>query len=383
VTQRAVQIAAALALVAAIGAPVVRAQERPARALAAPTAEFEEPLTGPLRMIELRDGRVLIHDGKEKRLAIADFASGEFTDVSREGSGPTEFRSAFALLRAPGDSIWLYDLSLSRVLVLDPDATPVRTQLFPNAGDPMAMLSRPIVREHDAAGRTFGELRVVSFSEGRISIADSVILVRGSAGRFDTLATMPNHARAPSLGDQVVRISAPGFPPIDAWGVFPDGRVIVVRGVNYVPEIFLPNGARRPAAALPFPRVAVTAADRAKMMADIRKRMEDQMNIGRAMAGNQPMPRFEIVEPDPWQSHKPPLAGTVILVDPRSRAWVPVLRREVGLGERFDLLDADGEWLDAITLPKDVTLLGFGRNVVYTTRKDSDDLLWLQRHPLP
>ena len=381
--QRAVSIAAALALVATIVAPAGGAQERPARALAAPTAEFAEPLTGPLRMVELRDGRVLIHDGKEKRLAIADFASGEFTDVAREGSGPTEFRSAMALLRATGDSIWLYDIILSRVLVLGPDGKPARTQLFVNASDPMAMLSRPIVREHDASGRTFGELRVVRFAEGRMSFSDSVLLVRATAGRADTLAMMPNHVRAPSFDGQVLRIRAPGFPPADAWGVFPDGRVMVVRGVTYVPEIFLPNGTRRAAAALPFPRVAVTAADRTKMMEDTRKAMEEGMNLGRAMAGNQPMPRFEIIEPDPWQSHKPPLAGTVILVDSRSRAWVPVLRREAGLGERFDLLDADGKWLDAITLPKDVTLLGFGRTVVYTARKDSDDLLWLQRHPLP
>jgi hypothetical protein len=381
--QRAVRVAAALALVAAIGGPVVGAQVRPARALAAPTAEFEEPLTGPLRMIELRDGRVLIHDGGETRLAIADFASGEFTDVAREGSGPAEFRSAMALLRAVGDSIWLYDLILSRVLVLGPDGKPVRTQLFANASDPMAMLSRPIVREHDAAGRTFGELRIVRFAEGRMSFSDSVLLVRATGGRTDTVAMMPNHVRAPSFDGQVLRISAPGFPSADAWGVFPDGRVMVVRGVNYVPEIFLPNGTRRTAAALPFPRVPVTAADRTKMMDDTRKAMEEGMNLGRAMAGNQPMPRFEVIEPDPWQSHKPPLAGTVVLVDPRDRAWVPVLRREVGLGERFDLLDADGKWLDAVTLPKDVTLIGFGRNVVYSTRKDSDDLLWLQRHPLP
>jgi hypothetical protein len=247
----------------------------------------------------------------------------------------------------------------------------------------MAMLSRPIVREHDAAGRTFGELRIVRFAEGRMSFSDSVLLVRATGGRTDTVAMMPNHVRAPSFDGQVLRISAPGFPSADAWGVFPDGRVMVVRGVNYVPEIFLPNGTRRTAAALPFPRVPVTAADRTKMMDDTRKAMEEGMNLGRAMAGNQPMPRFEVIEPDPWQSHKPPLAGTVVLVDPRDRAWVPVLRREVGLGERFDLLDADGKWLDAVTLPKDVTLIGFGRNVVYSTRKDSDDLLWLQRHPLP
>jgi hypothetical protein len=70
-------------------------------------------------------------------------------------------------------------------------------------------------------------------------------------------------------------------------------------------------------------------------------------------------------------------------VDSKLRAWVPVLRRPADAGERFELLDADGRYLDSVVLPKDVTLLGFGRGVAYTQKKDEDELLWLQRHPLP
>jgi hypothetical protein len=384
-TTRAVGALIGLAalLVALLTAPAAAQEQRPTRPLAPPNAEFAEPLSGPLRIVELPDGRVLIHDTKEKRLAIADLASGELTDVAREGSGPTEFRSALALLRAPGDSIWLYDLVQSRVLVLGPDARPARTQLFAGAGDPMAMMNRPMVREHDRGGRGYGEVRAMSFSEGRMSFSDSVLLVRTSGTRADTLATMPNYVRAPSFDGQVIRMRIPGFPPMDAWGVFPDGRVMVVRGVRYVPELYLADGTRRSAPALPFPRLAITAADRTKLMDDSRKALEEGLNMGRAMSGNNPMPRFELLEPEQWQTHKPPLAGTVILVDAKLRAWVPVQRRANDPGERFELLDADGKLLETITLPKDVTLLGFGRGVVYTQRKDSDDLLWLQRHSLP
>jgi hypothetical protein len=364
-------------------AEVGPAQSPAARPLAAPNAEFAEPLSGPLRIVELADGRLLVHDTKEKRLATANFATGELADVSREGSGPTEFRSAISLLRAPGDSIWLYDLVLSRVLVLTPDARPVRVQLFANAGDPMAMMNRPMVRDHDRSGRTYGEIRAMSFSQGRMSFSDSVLLVRSTGTTADTLATMPNHVRAPSFDGQSIKMRVPGFPPTDAWGVFPDGRVMVVRGERYVPELYFPDGTHRTAAALPFPRVAVTAADRTKLMDDTRKGMEEGLNLGRQMSGGAPMPRFELLEPEQWQTQKPPLAGTVILVDSRNRAWVPVLRRGNDPGERFDLLDADGKLLETIVLPKDVTLIGFGRGVVYTQRKDDDELLWLQRHALP
>lgn len=359
------------------------AQDRTARPLGAPNAQLEEPLSGPLRIIELRDGRLLVHDTKEKRLSVADFAAHTLTDVSREGSGPTEFRSALALTHALGDSIWLYDLVAQRVLVIAPDGRPVRTELFANSGDPMAMVTRPMIREHDAAGRAYGEVRSMSFSEGRMSFSDSVVIVRTVGARRDTLAVMPSFVRAPSFDGESIKMRVPGFPPADAWGVFPDGRVMVVRGERYVPEIILANGVRRTAAALPFPRVAVTAADRTKLMQETRKAMEEGMNIGRALSGGAQMPRLDVLEPEQWQTTKPPLAGTVILVDSKLRAWVPVLRRPADAGERFELLDADGRYLDSVVLPKDVTLLGFGRGVVYTQQKDEDELLWLQRHPLP
>lgn len=368
----------------ALAAPLAaHAQASAPKPIAAPNAEFEEPLTGPVRFVELRDGRLLVHDQGEKKLATLDFATGALTDVSREGNGPTEFRSALALLRAPNDSIWLYDLIAQRVLILAPDGTPVRTQLFANSGDPMAMMNRPFVREHDAGGRSYGEVRAFTFSEGRMSFGDSVTLVRTSANRLDTLTRLPNHIRAPSFDGTTIKLHVPGFVAWDAWGVFPDGRVMVVRGDRYVPELFLPNGTRRTAPALPFTPVQVTAADRAEMIAETRKAMEQGMNVARSMAAGQPMPAVELQEPQPWQSVKPPIAGQVILVDSRLRAWVPVTRRPGDAGERFDLLDADGRLLDTVLLPKDVTLLGFGNGVLYTTRKDADDLLWLRRHPLP
>ena len=371
------------AVLLAITGGTLGAQDRIARPLAAPNAEFEEPLSGPLRIIELRDGRLLVHDTKEKRLAVVNFATNTLTDVSREGSGPTEFRSAMTLARAPGDSVWLYDLVAQRVLVIGPDGRPVRTELFANSGDPMAMMSRPMVRDHDAAGRTYGELRAVAFSAGQISFSDSVLIVRSVGARSDTLAMMPNYIRAPTFDGQSIKMRVPGFPPMDAWGVFPDGRVMIVRGDRYVPEIYLANGTPRTVPALPFPRVSVTAADRAWLMDETKKAMEEGMNLGRALSGGAQMPRFDLLEPEQWQTTKPPLAGTVILVDSELRAWVPVLRRPNDRGDRFELLDAEGKYLDSVVLPKDVTLIGFGRGVVYTQKKDEDELLWLQRHTLP
>jgi hypothetical protein len=209
------------------------------------------------------------------------------------------------------------------------------------------------------------------------------MLVRTSGARTDTLARIPSHVRAPDFDGSKVTVHVPGFVAWDAWGVFPDGRVMVVRGDRYVPELILPNGTRRSGPAIPVTAVAVTATDRAQMMEESRRAMAEGMNAARSFSRGQPLPSFEIKEPQPWQSVKPPIAGQVILIDSRLRAWVPVTKRAGDVGERFDLLDAEGRLLDTVVLPKDVTLLGFGDGVLYTTRKDADDLLWVRRHPLP
>ena len=96
---------------------------------------------------------------------------------------------------------------------------------------------------------------------------------------------------------------------------------------------------------------------------------------------NAQMPRFELLQPEPWQTEKPPFTGDRVLVDARGRAWVPVVDRTPG--QRYDLLNSDGAIVDAIKFPVRVQLLGFGAQGMYTALRDEDDLLTIHRHPLP
>ncbi|HVH38603.1 MAG TPA: hypothetical protein VM764_01135, partial [Gemmatimonadaceae bacterium] len=243
----------ALVLIALTVALPAAAQQRAARAIGKPLAEFDEPFTGPLHLVELRDGRLLVHDGGEKRLVIADFATGDVSDAARLGAGPLEFQTATALLRGPGDSIRLHDLVQSRVLLLSPEGKPLRTEPFAKANDMMAMLKRPLVRETDRVGTTYAELREMAIEGGKMTMSDSVVLIRTrSNGKADTLAKMPSYLTAPEMTGSSIKLRFPGFPPMDAWGVFPDGRVLIVRGTTYTPEIHLADGTKRTAPAIAF-----------------------------------------------------------------------------------------------------------------------------------
>lgn len=374
-----------LSLAAVAVAPAAAQQPRAARALPAHNAELEEPWTGPLQLVELRNGSILVHDGREKRMAVANFATQEQREVSKEGGGPTEYRSVIGMWTMPGDSVQALDLFQQRMLVLDPSGKAIGTRPLPGAGDPMAMMNQPMTRHIDAQGRWYGQQIAVSFEGGRMSMSDSAVLVRTHPATMkrDTLTRIPTFTTAPQFSPQQIRMVVPGYPPQDAWGVFPDGRVIVVRGRGYVPEIYPVGAAMKRASALPYVRMPVTAADRKAMMDSVRRAIDEGMRqaAGFAGAGAANIPPIELVEPEPWQSERPPLTADAIRVDPRGRAWVPVFDRTPG--QRFDLLDAEGRIVDAIKLAPGIQLLGFGANSVYTARKDEDDLLYIRRHPLP
>lgn len=365
-------------------APLAAQQPRAARALPAPNAELEEPWSGPLQLVELKSGEILVHDSQEKRLAVANFRTQAQRDAAREGSGPTEFRSSLGLFRLPGDSVALLDLFQQRMLILDPTGKAVTTRPLPGAGDPMAMMNRPLTRALDSRGRLYGQALAIAFEGGQMTMADSALIVRtdAKAQKADTLTKFPTFQKAPQFSQQVLRVPVPGYPPIDAWGVYPDGRVIVVRGATYTPEFFPATaGPSRKAAALPYVRLQVTAADRKAMMDSVRRAMDEGMKQAAGMAGGQALPKIELLEPDPWQTQRPALTADMIRIDPKGRAWVAVVDRTPG--QRYDVLDGEGKVVDAFKMGRNEILLGFGAASLYTARRDEDDLLYIRRHPLP
>ncbi|MBX3134192.1 MAG: hypothetical protein KF689_12495 [Gemmatimonadaceae bacterium] len=234
----------------AVAAMPLAAQQAP-RTLPAPEAEYEEPFSqlgiGSIR--ELRDGRLVVADPRDKVVSLVDMRRGSATKIGREGSGPQEFGLPMRLYAAPGDTTLLYDAVNSRYLVIGPDGRPVNT--FRTEADPVAQAglgggppaggqvvrpgaagggqgaarpgapggqgaarpgapagqgaARPggpgpgmmmlgaglVARASDAQGRLYGEAMGISFdADGRPQQADSAALVRFDRGtrRLDTLA---------------------------------------------------------------------------------------------------------------------------------------------------------------------------------------------------
>lgn len=335
-------------------------------------------------MVELRDGRVLLMDTRESRLLRLSFADGSVDSVTKSGDGPLEYsRTLFRLALAPGDSVWGYDLRRRRILVFAPDGTPARSFSTMVATGRAAEMGAPWMIAVESADGWLGY--GWRFTEEPPFILPDLVVVRVDTrtGTRDTVSQLasPRSGRTP-LGQSIVG----DFEPRDAWAAFSDGRVLVVRGAEYLVELHHRDGGVDTVGRVPYRPVPLTIADAERQ----RDSSATQLGalVATAMANipqleNRPLPPTHVL-PDPLPPHWPVLAEPEIPVDRRDRAWVRVRTAAFDTGStRYDLIDRDGRVVTAVEVPARELVVGFGRGVVYTARRDADELLWLRRYPSP
>ncbi len=221
--------------------------------------------------------------------------------------------------------------------------------------------------------------------------SDTVALVRWTAlgVRGDTVATRVDPAPVPKMSggaSEGIRFKLPivAMQPRDAWAIFPSGRIAVVRANDYHTEW---GGASAMVAGprIPYTPVTMTEADKERVRKNTREAAEQGLKLGSSMAAGsgQKMPKIamELEEPPAWPKVKPPF--TAVRAAPDGRLWVA---RPLAGGDdavEYDVLAPGGKLERRVRFPAHVTLLGFGKGTVYATRRDEDDLRYLQRYRIP
>lgn len=407
----AIRVVSAVAL-GVIAVNSLHAQGAP-RTLPAPNATYEEPFSsvgvGTLR--ELRDGRVIVADARDKVVQRIDFRGGAALAIGREGSGPGEFGMPMRVFGAPGDTTLLFDPLNTRYLVIGPDAKPVNT--FRTESENPARGTAPagpaggrvmiggglMARATDARGRLYAEGSSLSIdAAGRPKSADSAAIVRFDRGtrRLDTLAfvKLPPTNIQMSGGASNQRIMIGGSNPLtprDEWTVFPDGRVAIVRAADYHVDWIMPDGSKRSSPPVRYAPIRITAAEiryeeglRSAARASQMSIMMTQDNSGsRRTAQMGPPAGAPPLEPlTDWPEVKPPFrAGAAsVLARPNGELWVRRTEGANAKGTLYDVFNATGAVAYQVRIQEGWTLVGFGNGTVYTTKKDEDDLVYLQRH---
>ena len=368
----------------------------PTRTLATPEVEYRHPFSEVEGVRELRDGRVIVIDSRERLIHAVDMKAGTATRIAREGQGPGEYGIPLRIFAFPGDSTAVYDMAnAGRPLLIAPDGT-VGGRLS-LAAERSSLDSRSAT---DARGRLYSEVR--SAPPRVAGVPDSIGIERldRSTGKRDTIARVYGRIVSPLLpasgrvlpsggGETEARLAArvaragqiPPFASRDQWAVAPDGRVAVVSVEPYRVRMISANGMRTVGPALETGRVPVTDALKDRWRADARRPVPTLVfsGGGQTSATSRP-PRF--VEPAEWPEVLPAFLDRAVSFAPDGMLWI---QRAVSAGSppTVDVIDEAGKLAFRVVLPKDSKLVGFGRSSVYLVRVDEDDLQYLQRHRLP
>jgi len=371
------------------------AQSAPIRDLPKAVKEIDDPFSLIVAAKEYRPGQLLVSDGVEGQVSLVDFAKGAKTQVGRKGAGPGEYTIAAGFFRVAGDTIWILDGAgaAARIVAFQPDLKPATTfalQLF-DAQDTTIMQGSMF---GDTRGRLYSTAMKFKASASGISVPDSMDLVwfDPRAGSRGGTRTVIGRVRTPSTGKQDIqnqgghiKVSTPfpGMVPADAWAVFPDGRVAIVRGANYRVEFILPNGAKPAPTSIEYERYKLSEADKQAEMDEVRKRIVQQMGMMKKMMPANVTLDISVTPPPSWPAEYPPLALLSVLPAPNGDLWV---RRATPIKldhERWDVIDRAGKLVARWRLPGKTTIVAIGTGSVYTARTDEDDLRYVQRVDLP
>lgn len=361
-----------------------------------PDKEFAEPFTSINGVRELRDGRVVVSDPRDKVVQLVDFASGTLRKIGREGSGPREYALPLALVALPADSSAIYDPLNSRLLSILPNGEPgdfftlpsTQTARGPGGG---TMVSMTPPRYTDDKGRFYVTGSGFTMGPDGPVAAESLAVLRidRATRKADTVAFLripkDNATVSGSAGRIQMRMGGGNpFAPRDEWAVTPDGRVAVIRAPEYRVDWVAP--ARATGAPIPYERIKVAEGHKQQWRDSQRNRTMIAItnNNGRTSVSSGPGATPPVEDPGNWPEYLPPFLGQgSVTVAPNGDIWIARTRDAKDLSSKYDVIDGSGKVARRFSLPPKTRVIGFGKGVVYTIRTDDDDLQYLQRIRLP
>jgi len=383
----------------AIAVPAL-AQNVPIRTLSKADAEYPEPFTQVTGVRELKDGRVIVIDPRDKTVQAVDLKAGTAVKLGREGSGPGEYGMPFRLLPLPNDTSAVVDMLNNRMLLINPDAkvggfvdlnVPAPAGRGDGRGGGMMMIGGQMPTSSDAKGRMYMQGMPFRMTETGPVTADSVPMVRWdrASGKRDTLAwqRVPQGSTQVSSrggrGNMSFRVGAGApFTGADIMAVAPDGRVAIAHHDPYSVDFVNEAGQRTRGQPIKYDKIKVSEGHKAEWRE--RQKTATTMMIsndnGRrsASVGGNP----NVQDPENWgDEYMPPFLQNQNTVQFSNDGYLWVQRTgPAGQPPTYDVIDRAGNLVQKVVLPKKARLLGFGNGAVYIARVDEDDLQYIQKY---
>jgi len=439
-TVRAVVSILACSCAAAV-APCRAQQQPPApRPLGPITRLSKDTLQSVAAAVEVAGGGVFVNDMSARRLLLFDSTLQKDTVVlDSTGEGASAYGTfPGSLLPYRGDSALFIAPQALSMLVLAPSGAVARVMAVPPSGGGLPVFLGSVFGTpgFDARGRLvyFASARVTfagapaSGAMPRIEPPDSAFLVRFDFGTrtLDTVTTIriPKTRMEMSRDDQGrIHMAMTAFPPrtVDDWGVTSDGRIAVVRGLDYHVDWVEPDGSRTSTARMAYAWQRLSDEEKTALIDSTAKAMQVVMDslpaqlqrrggamgaqiTGSATRGAPGGPTINIrvapggpggpggsgptsftmvptvarAELADVPDYRPPFGQGAVRADRSGNLWI---RTSTMLDGRpvYDVVNGKGEVADRVQLPPHRTIAGFGPDVVYMAVQDSSGVVHLER----
>jgi hypothetical protein len=324
---------------------------------------------------ELADGRLLVAEGREKRVMVVAFDGSAAVQLGRVGSGPGEYRTVGRLVSMPGDSTLLADFSNGRWL------------LFSGATIGGAITAAEQHLPATPVGVSSTHLYGYRYPVNGMGASghDTVALVRipRRSSRTDTVALLAGqtvHRAAPKVQARVttIRISVSSWSAGDQALLFDDGWLAIARVTPYRVDWISPDGRLRAGKALRAVDPPFTDDEKRAFMDRVARETgrpvepidsrSDWPDVVTAFTSMSPI----IGDPSPALFAAP---GGKLLVRRQVTAQAP--RRQ------YDVIDRSGSLLARLELGENETLVGAGKAHLYTVVTDDDGIQKVRRYAFP
>lgn len=354
-------------------------------------AVYGEPFSVVSTVRELPDGRVVVADPLGQVVVRIDLGTGAADTVGTVGEGPAEYRQPDAVWPLPGGRSLLVDLGNGRLTELSPDLEFGATRPYSMGDMSMGQIVIALPQAVDDRGRLyfrgFGRMGMESDSADILRF-DPESETLDAVVSFGLPETIRETVGGPS--EQNERVSQVPLSAGDAWGVSPDGRVVIARAGDYHVDWVAEDGSVTSGPSIPYTPVGLGRAEKEEWA---HGRLETGGGLGIAIEvenGSMTMRASrgggsdddEDLDGYAWPEFKPAFYDGAIPVDGLGRAWVR-RHRDAGEAPMYDVFGGSGERRMVVELPMNRRVVGFGNDVLYAVHMDEFGLQTLERYALP
>lgn len=349
------------------------AQSAPVVPLKAPVTAKEE-FTRIVSSRELADGRLLVTDRRENRIALVSFDGAAAVTLSRIGSGPGEYRTAGALVAMPGDSTALADVSNARWLLFA--GGNVGGTIAQNEGEARLPAIPVGVTSTNFYGYVYPKTGLGT------TAAETLALVRVSRRNraVDTIARLAAQTARQSAPQKVDRLTVTHI-SISPWSagdqamLFDDGWLAIARVSPYSVDWISPDRKLRRGKSL---RASEPPFDESEKRAFLERIARETDKPAEPISSRNDWPA--VVTAFTSDSRILGAPSPALLASQRGQL---IVRRQPTAAEpqqRYDVIDRSSNVVGQIVLGRRETLIGAGRAHLYSVVTDDDGIQHIRRY---